>query len=137
MCGIAGIALHKGDLNPARLEPTLRARMDGAPQLPVDETLRLVSLLAGALDFAHARQIGHRDQITAEVGPVQIESQRTGRIRISHPGEAQHAVAVLPRRRPVAGQDGGQRHADARAVTRVVAHPGVAGGGVDRRSISR
>jgi TolB-like protein/tRNA A-37 threonylcarbamoyl transferase component Bud32 len=40
---------------------TLRARMDAERQLPVGETVRLVSLLAGALDFAHARNVVHRD----------------------------------------------------------------------------
>jgi eukaryotic-like serine/threonine-protein kinase len=40
---------------------TLRARMDAERQLPVEETLRVMSLLAGALDFAHARGIVHRD----------------------------------------------------------------------------
>jgi len=40
---------------------TLRARLDSERQLPVDETLRLISLLAGALDFAHARGVVHRD----------------------------------------------------------------------------
>jgi serine/threonine-protein kinase len=40
---------------------TLRARLDAEPQLPVDETVRLISLLAGALDFAHARGVVHRD----------------------------------------------------------------------------
>jgi eukaryotic-like serine/threonine-protein kinase len=40
---------------------TLRARLDAERQLPVDETLRLISLLAGALDFAHARGVVHRD----------------------------------------------------------------------------
>ncbi len=40
---------------------TLRARMDAERQLPVEETIRLVALLAGALDFAHARNVVHRD----------------------------------------------------------------------------
>ncbi len=40
---------------------TLRARLEGERQLPVDETVRLISLLAGALDFAHARGVVHRD----------------------------------------------------------------------------
>ena len=40
---------------------TLRARLETERQLPVDETVRLISLLAGALDFAHARGIVHRD----------------------------------------------------------------------------
>jgi serine/threonine-protein kinase len=40
---------------------TLRARLDAERQLPVDETLRLISLMAGALDFAHARGVVHRD----------------------------------------------------------------------------
>ncbi|MEO6529043.1 MAG: protein kinase [Gemmatimonadaceae bacterium] len=40
---------------------TLRARLEKERQLPVDETLRLVSLMAGALDFAHARGVIHRD----------------------------------------------------------------------------
>ncbi len=40
---------------------TLRARMLAQPQLPVDETIRLITAIAGALDFAHARGIVHRD----------------------------------------------------------------------------
>jgi TolB-like protein/tRNA A-37 threonylcarbamoyl transferase component Bud32 len=40
---------------------TLRARLVREPQLPIDETLRLLGLLAGALDFAHARGVVHRD----------------------------------------------------------------------------
>ena len=40
---------------------TLRARLDRETQLPVSETLRLVTLLAGALDYAHARGVVHRD----------------------------------------------------------------------------
>jgi serine/threonine-protein kinase len=40
---------------------TLRARLEREQQLPVDEMLRLVGLLAGALDFAHARGVIHRD----------------------------------------------------------------------------
>ncbi|MEO8636582.1 MAG: protein kinase [Gemmatimonadales bacterium] len=40
---------------------TLRARLNREKQLPVDETTRLVTLMAGALDFAHARGVIHRD----------------------------------------------------------------------------
>ncbi len=40
---------------------TLRARLDAEQQLSVDETLRLMTLLAGALDYAHARGVVHRD----------------------------------------------------------------------------
>lgn len=40
---------------------TLRARLDREQQLPVDEVLRLVTLMAGALDYAHARGVIHRD----------------------------------------------------------------------------
>jgi serine/threonine-protein kinase len=40
---------------------TLRARLKGEAQLPVDEAIRLVTLIAGALDFAHARGVVHRD----------------------------------------------------------------------------
>ena len=40
---------------------TLRARLQRESQLPVDETIRLVSLIANALDFAHARGVIHRD----------------------------------------------------------------------------
>src|SRR5439155_26513036 len=40
---------------------TLRTRVQRERQLPVEETLRLVSLLAGALDFAHAHGVIHRD----------------------------------------------------------------------------
>jgi len=40
---------------------TLRARLDRERQLPVEETIRLVTLMAGALDYAHARGVIHRD----------------------------------------------------------------------------
>src|SRR4051794_18383685 len=40
---------------------TLRTRVQRERQLSVEETLRLVSLLAGALDFAHAHGVIHRD----------------------------------------------------------------------------
>jgi TolB-like protein len=40
---------------------TLRARLEREGQLPVDETLRLVTLLGNALDYAHARGVIHRD----------------------------------------------------------------------------
>ena len=40
---------------------TLRARMHREQQLPVDEVLRIVGLLAGALDYAHAHGVVHRD----------------------------------------------------------------------------
>ena len=40
---------------------TLRARLQRERQLPVDEVVRLTALLAGALDYAHARGVIHRD----------------------------------------------------------------------------
>jgi len=40
---------------------TLRARIEREKQLPVDEVVRLTSLMAGALDYAHARNVIHRD----------------------------------------------------------------------------
>jgi serine/threonine-protein kinase len=40
---------------------TLRARIERERQLPVDETRRLLGLLAAALDYAHARGVIHRD----------------------------------------------------------------------------
>jgi serine/threonine-protein kinase len=40
---------------------TLRARLERERQLPVDETVRLVTLLASALDHAHAQGVIHRD----------------------------------------------------------------------------
>ena len=40
---------------------TLRARLERERQLPVDEVIRIVTLLAGALDYAHARGVIHRD----------------------------------------------------------------------------
>ncbi|MEP6763468.1 MAG: serine/threonine-protein kinase, partial [Gemmatimonadaceae bacterium] len=40
---------------------TLRARMQREQQLPVDEVLRIVGLLAAALDYAHANGVVHRD----------------------------------------------------------------------------
>jgi eukaryotic-like serine/threonine-protein kinase len=40
---------------------TLRSRLDRERQLPLDEALRLVSLLGNALAYAHARGVIHRD----------------------------------------------------------------------------
>ena len=40
---------------------TLRARLERERQLPVDETVRLAGMLAGALDYAHERGVIHRD----------------------------------------------------------------------------
>jgi serine/threonine-protein kinase len=40
---------------------TLRARIEREKQLPVDDVIRLASLMAGALDYAHARNVIHRD----------------------------------------------------------------------------
>jgi serine/threonine protein kinase/tetratricopeptide (TPR) repeat protein len=40
---------------------TLRARLERERQLPVDETVRMITLLAGALDYAHAHGVIHRD----------------------------------------------------------------------------
>ena len=40
---------------------TLRARMERERQLPVDDVVRLVTLLANALDYAHAQGVIHRD----------------------------------------------------------------------------
>ncbi|MDQ2665890.1 MAG: protein kinase [Gemmatimonadota bacterium] len=40
---------------------SLRARLDRETQLPVDDVARVVKLLAGALDYAHARGVVHRD----------------------------------------------------------------------------
>ena len=40
---------------------TLRARLQREQQLAVDETIRLITLIVGALDFAHARGVVHRD----------------------------------------------------------------------------
>ena len=40
---------------------TLRAWLERERQLPVDETVRLVTLLANALDYAHAQRVIHRD----------------------------------------------------------------------------
>jgi serine/threonine-protein kinase len=40
---------------------SLRERLERIPQLPVDETLDIVRQVAAALDFAHARNVIHRD----------------------------------------------------------------------------
>ena len=40
---------------------TLRVRIQREKQLPVDDVMRLASLMAGALDYAHARNVIHRD----------------------------------------------------------------------------
>jgi hypothetical protein len=40
---------------------TLRARLERERQLPVDEALRMVTAIAGALDYAHAHGVIHRD----------------------------------------------------------------------------
>src|SRR4026209_1421440 len=38
---------------------SLRARLDREKQLPVDETIRIATLIAGALDYAHAHGVIH------------------------------------------------------------------------------
>lgn len=40
---------------------TLRARLQRERQLPVDEAVRIVSAIAGALDYAHRQGVVHRD----------------------------------------------------------------------------
>jgi serine/threonine-protein kinase len=40
---------------------SLRDRPDGAPQLPVDEAIRITTEVAGALDYAHRHGVVHRD----------------------------------------------------------------------------
>jgi len=40
---------------------TLRARLDRETQLPIDDVVRLTTLMAGALGYAHARGVIHRD----------------------------------------------------------------------------
>jgi len=40
---------------------TLRVRLDRETQLPVEDAVRLATLIAGALDYAHARGVIHRD----------------------------------------------------------------------------
>ena len=40
---------------------SLRARLEREPQLPVDEAVRIVSVIAGALDYAHRHGVVHRD----------------------------------------------------------------------------
>jgi eukaryotic-like serine/threonine-protein kinase len=40
---------------------SLRARLERETQLPVDEALRITRQVASALDYAHARQLVHRD----------------------------------------------------------------------------
>jgi serine/threonine-protein kinase len=40
---------------------TLRSRLTRETQLPVDDVVRLVTLIAGALDYAHAHGVIHRD----------------------------------------------------------------------------
>ena len=40
---------------------TLRARLDREGQLPVDDVVRLTTLMAGALDYAHLHGVIHRD----------------------------------------------------------------------------
>src|SRR5690349_5135646 len=39
---------------------TLRARIEREKQLPVDDVVRLTTLIAGALDYAHERGVIHR-----------------------------------------------------------------------------
>lgn len=40
---------------------SLRARFDRERQLPIDETLQIITTVAGALDYAHRQKVIHRD----------------------------------------------------------------------------
>ena len=46
---------------------TLRARLARAPQLPVDDAVRLLCEVASALDYAHRRGVVHRDVKPANI----------------------------------------------------------------------
>jgi serine/threonine-protein kinase len=48
-------------------EETLRDRLDRERQLPVDEALKIVTDLAEALDYAHRREVIHRDVKPANI----------------------------------------------------------------------
>ena len=74
---------------------TLRARLTRERQLPVDETIRLITLIAGALDYAHARGVIHRDlkpeNILLQAGQPVIADfgialdRKSTRLNSSHP----------------------------------------------------
>jgi serine/threonine-protein kinase len=76
---------------------TLRQRLEREQQLPLDEVVRLVSLIAGALDYAHAQGVIHRDlkpenvllqadqPVVADFG-IALAAARAGGTRITNTG---------------------------------------------------
>jgi serine/threonine protein kinase len=67
---------------------TLRTRLRRERQLPVDEALRIVRELAGALHYAHERQVIHRD-----VKPDNVFLTADGRVLLSDFGVARGVEA--------------------------------------------
>ena len=56
---------------------TLRTRLQREQQLPIDDVIRLVTLMVAALDFAHARGVVHRDLEKCRVCDGRIELSAT------------------------------------------------------------
>ena len=96
---------------------TLRARLERERQLPVDETVRLVTLLANALAYAHAHGVIHRDlkpenillqsgqPVIADFGIALAVAQAGGRPR--------HRDRALPRHPALHEPRAGRRRARA------------------------
>jgi serine/threonine-protein kinase len=93
---------------------TLRDRLAAEGQLPVDETIRLIALMAGALDFAHARGVIHRDlkpeNVLLQAGqPIIADSARAGRRASGR--RTRHGDGAVPGHPALHEPGAGGRHA--------------------------
>ncbi len=109
---------------------TLRARLERERQLPVDETVRLVTLLGNALAYAHARGVIHRDlkpeNILLQSGQPVIADFGIALAVAQAGGHSRHRDRPLPRHPALHEPRAGRRRAGDRRPVRPV-RPGRGG----------